>query len=120
MHMRNGSGRVNRRADHAAVKLRNRRQASSPAAEGFPATRCASGCSDLISTIEPPTSSGSNTPDRQHVTVKHRQQHRHPVRFDGLQHDPAALDVVQQVAVRQHRAFRPAGRAGGVDDDGQA
>ena len=48
--------------------------------------------------------------------MEEREQDGEPVGGDGLQHDAAALDVMEQVAVREHRALGPAGRAGGVDD----
>jgi hypothetical protein len=58
-------------------------------------------------------------PDGQHVAVEEREQDGEPVGGDSLQHQAAALDVMEQVAVRKHRALRPASRAGGVNDDGQ-
>ena len=58
-------------------------------------------------------------PDGHHVGVKHGQQNNEAVVRHGRKHDAAALDVVKQIAVRQHRAFGFARCAGGVNDDGQ-
>ena len=58
-------------------------------------------------------------PHRHHVSVKQRQDHGEGIFLDHCQYEAAALDVVQQVAVRKHRALRFARRAGRVNDDGQ-
>ena len=51
--------------------------------------------------------------------MEHRQQHDKAVVIQRRQHHAAALDIVQQIAVRQHRALGPPGRAGRVDDHRQ-
>jgi hypothetical protein len=51
--------------------------------------------------------------------VEHRQEHREAIEADGFQHLPAALDVVQQIAVGKHGALRATGGAGSVNDDGE-
>ena len=51
--------------------------------------------------------------------MKHREQHDEAIVVHHGHDLPAALDVVEQVAVRKHRALGAAGRAGGVDDDGE-
>ena len=58
-------------------------------------------------------------PDRQHETVKHRQQHRDPIRAHRLQHLPTTLDVMKEISVREHDALGASGRAGSVDQNGQ-
>jgi hypothetical protein len=55
----------------------------------------------------------------EHVAVKKRQNDGVTIRFEGVEDDAAAGDVVQEVAVREHRALGTTGGAGGVDDDGQ-
>ena len=57
--------------------------------------------------------------NRQHETVEHRQQQGESVERHRIEHDPATLDIVQQVAVRQHGPFRMSRRAGSVNQDGQ-
>jgi len=58
-------------------------------------------------------------PDGHHIRVKHRQNHGETIVRHGFQHDAAAIDVVEQIAVRKHRALWFARRAGSVNDDGQ-
>ena len=58
-------------------------------------------------------------PHREHETVEHGQEHGEAVFPDGFQGHAAAFQVGQQIGVGQHRALGMAGRAGGVDDDGQ-
>ena len=62
---------------------------------------------------------GQQQSDCEHVAVEQGQQHHKTVQLDRLQHDPAALDIVQQVAVREHCALGTPGCPGGVNEDRQ-
>ena len=113
-----GQGRLDRRIDHAAVKLRDGRQDGGLALENL-LQDVAHRVQRLHQHDRPAHQQRQQQPDRQHVAVEQRQQHGKAVGGHGLQHDPAALDVVEQVAVREHRALGPARGAGGVNDHRQ-
>jgi hypothetical protein len=55
----------------------------------------------------------------EHEAVKHGQQDREAIVVHGAEHDAAALDVVEEIAMGEHRALGPARGAAGVDDDGK-
>ena len=113
-----GQGDVDRGVDHAAVKLGNGRQDGGLPLENL-LQDVAHGVQRFDQHHRAAHQQRQQQPDGQHVAVEQRQQDGEPVGLDGLQHDAAALDVVEQVAVRKHRALGPAGGAGGVDDHGQ-
>ena len=51
--------------------------------------------------------------------MEQRQHHRQAITLDRCEDNFATADVVQQIAVREHRALGPAGGAGRVDDNGE-
>ena len=113
-----GQGHVNRRVDHAPVKLGNGRQDRRLPLEDL--------LQDVAHRVQrfdehhrPAHQQRQQQPHGQHVAVKQGQQHGKPVGGDGLQDDATALDVVEQVPVRKHRALGPARRARSVDDHRQ-
>ena len=113
-----GQGDRDRGVDHAAVELRDGRQDGRLPLEDL-LQHVAHRVQRFHQHDRAADQQRQQQPNGQHVAVKHGQQHGEPVGGNGLQHDPAALDVVEQVAVREHRALGPAGRAGGVNDHRQ-
>ena len=57
--------------------------------------------------------------NRQHEAVKHWQDDRKTVPIEGRQHLPAALDIRQQVSMREHGAFGMACGAGRINNQRQ-
>ena len=51
--------------------------------------------------------------------MEHGKQHGHAIPVDAAQHQAAAFDIVQKVAVGKHGAFRPPRGAGGVNNHRQ-
>ena len=62
---------------------------------------------------------GQQQADGEHKTVKHGQKHHKPVLTRRLEHKPATFDIGQEVAVREHRPFRMARRARGINNHRQ-
>jgi hypothetical protein len=51
--------------------------------------------------------------------MEQRQHDREAISLDGLEDDPAAFDVMEQVVMRKHRTFGAASGAGGVNQHRQ-
>ena len=101
-----------------AEKLRHRRQEGGPVLDDFD--------DDVFGRMQgfdehdgAADQHGQEQADGEHETVKHRQQHRKAVFPHRPKLVPATVNVGQEVAVREHCAFRMAGRARCVDDDRQ-
>jgi hypothetical protein len=109
---------LDRRVGERAIELWDGRQNGCPVLGQFPEQRAR-----LVQRLHQHHRAAAGQwqehPHRQHVGVKERQDHPEAVFRRVAQHLLTTPDVVQQIAVREHRALRVAGCTGGVNQDRQ-
>jgi len=84
--------------DQRAVKLRDRRQHRRPTLEDLleRVLRRKQGFDEHHRTTH---QQREQHPDRHHITMKERQHHSEPVHVHRFEHNPAALHIVEKIAV---------------------